>query len=190
MVRTLQAVGTSYDGSSAPLARRRVGPAALLRPHPRELTKLVLVPAPSCRLVEHRVELRRVHRRHLVVNPLLAESLRDVEDRHPATLDQQEAHCTQRSANRLIKDPRQGRIGQLAWNRRQRSGTPLRSCSPASSKVKPLPATRSFTVCETRRTISALRARRRAGHSRARPPTARDRPMIEPWLAAGGSQRC
>jgi hypothetical protein len=32
------------------------------------------------------VELRRVHGRHLVVDPLLAEALRDVEDRHPATL--------------------------------------------------------------------------------------------------------
>ena len=57
-----------------------------VRPHLCELAKLVLVPAPSRRLVEHRVELRRVHRGHLVVNPLLAEPLRDVEDRHPARL--------------------------------------------------------------------------------------------------------
>ena len=40
------------------------------------------VPAARRRLVEHRVELRRVHPRHLVVNPLLAEPLRDIEDRH------------------------------------------------------------------------------------------------------------
>ena len=31
----------------------------------------------------------------------------------------------------------------------QRSGTPLSSCSPASSKMRPDPATRSLTVCET-----------------------------------------
>ena len=34
--------------------------------------------------------------------------------------------------------------------RRQRSGTPFRSCSPASSKARPDPATRSFTVLDTR----------------------------------------
>ena len=56
-------------GSSAPSATRRVGRAALLRPHPRELAKLILVPATCRRLVEHRVEPGRVHRRHLVVNP-------------------------------------------------------------------------------------------------------------------------
>jgi hypothetical protein len=32
---------------------------------------------------------------------------------------------------------------------RQRSGTPSSSCSPASSKTSPLPATRSFTVWDT-----------------------------------------
>src|SRR3990172_705665 len=32
---------------------------------------------------------------------------------------------------------------------RQRSGTPFSSCSPRSSNVRPDPATRSFTVCET-----------------------------------------
>src|SRR5580765_7184195 len=32
----------------------------------------------------------------------------------------------------------------------QRSGTPFSSCSPASSKERPLPATRSFTVLDTR----------------------------------------
>jgi hypothetical protein len=81
-------------GSSARSARRRVGRAALLRPHPRELAQLVLVPATRRRLVEHRVELRRVHGRHLVVDPFLAEPLRDVEDRDAATLDHQEGRCT------------------------------------------------------------------------------------------------
>jgi hypothetical protein len=45
--------------------------------------------------------------------------------------------------------PASDHIVQLALNKRQRSGTPLSSCSPAGSKVKPLPATRSLTVCET-----------------------------------------
>ena len=37
-----------------------------------------------------------------------------------------------------------------AEKRRQRSGTPFNSCSPASLNARPEPATRSFTVWETR----------------------------------------
>jgi hypothetical protein len=60
--------------------------AALLRPRPRELAQLVLVPAPGRRFVEHRVELRRVHPRHLLLHPLAAEPLRNIENRHPLSL--------------------------------------------------------------------------------------------------------
>src|SRR5207248_498680 len=54
----------------------------LLRPHPRELAQLFLVPAACRRLMEHGVELSRVHLRHLLRDPLAAEPLGNVEDRH------------------------------------------------------------------------------------------------------------
>ena len=44
----------------------RGGGSPLLRPHSGQLTQLVLVPAARGRLVEHCMELRRVHRRHLL----------------------------------------------------------------------------------------------------------------------------
>ena len=53
----------------------------------------------------------------------------------------------------------------------QRSGTPFSSCSPASSNVSPEPATRSFTVCETRTSEAPARAPTRAPMCTASPPT-------------------
>ena len=41
----------------------------------------------------------------------------------------------------------------------QRSGTPFSSCSPASSKLRPEPGTRSFTVWETRTSTGQLAPR-------------------------------
>jgi hypothetical protein len=56
--------------------------AAVLGPHPRKLAQFVLIPAASGRLMEHRVELRRIHRRHLLSDPLRTEPARHIEDRH------------------------------------------------------------------------------------------------------------
>ena len=49
---------------------------------------------------------------------------------------------------RLFRSAQSYAVGSSTTRYRcQRSGTPLSSCSPASSKVRPEPATRSFTVC-------------------------------------------
>src|SRR5215208_445014 len=53
--------------------------------------------------------------------------------------------------------------------RRQRPGTPLSSCSPASSNCRPEPATRSFTVCETMTSPALAIAATRAPIDTVRP---------------------
>jgi hypothetical protein len=57
-----------------------------IAPHLRERAKLALTPPARRCFVEHGVELGRVHRRHLFRDPLAAEPLGNVEERHAPTL--------------------------------------------------------------------------------------------------------
>jgi len=64
------------------LRTRWIRGSASLCPHQRKLSQFVLVPTARRCLVEHRVELGRVHLRHLALYPLPAEPLRHVEYGH------------------------------------------------------------------------------------------------------------
>src|SRR5205814_8174686 len=79
------------------------------------------------------------------------------------------------SANPLLHRPPEGamvgRLHPVTRYRRQRSGTPFSSCSPASSNAMPEPATRSLTVCETSTSEGAAIAPTLAPITTASPPT-------------------
>src|SRR5215213_10305507 len=75
---------------------------------------------------------------------------------------------------RIVDCNRRGHAGRAAYlttrYRCQRSGTPFSSCSLASSNVRPEPAVKSFTVCETSTSEGPARAPTRAPITTAIPP--------------------
>jgi hypothetical protein len=80
--KDLEVAARLLTGNSAVGRARQFRGSALVRPHPSELPQLVLVPSARRCLMEHGVELGRVHLRHFALHPLPAEPLRHVEYGH------------------------------------------------------------------------------------------------------------
>jgi hypothetical protein len=76
---------------------------------------------------------------------------------------------------------------------RHRSGTPFSSCSPASLKTRPLPATRSFTVLETSTSPAPASPATRAPMCTARPrtvsPASSTSPVCTPRVSRGTARQ-
>src|SRR3954453_1449951 len=123
----------SVIGTRPTLLRRPIVGTTGLSPHSGQLPKLVLVPAASGRLVEHRVELGGVHLRHLPGYPLAAEPLRHVEDRHGRTVsgDEVEPHLLEPFVSAHVRESHPPPLGfwwvetsRRAWRARGRRVMP------------------------------------------------------------------